>query len=52
MSDTLLILRDIALEAHTTGTWLEYDDPLLESIVYIEDMAKRAIDKLEEESCG
>jgi len=50
MTDVIPILRDIVLEAQTTKRWLEFDDPVIESLQYIEDMAKRAIEKLEEDT--
>lgn len=46
MSDVIPILRDIVLEAKTTSRWLEFDDPVVDSLQYIEDMTKRAIEKL------
>ena len=46
MSDVIPILRDVVLEAQTTSRWLEFDDPVVESFQYIEDMTKRAIEKL------
>lgn len=49
MNDVIPILRDIVLEAQTTSRHLEYDDPVVESLQYIEDMTKRAIEKLEGE---
>jgi hypothetical protein len=49
MNDVIQILRDVVLEAQTTSRWLEFDDPVVESLQYIEDMTKRAIEKLEED---
>lgn len=46
MSDVIPILRDIVLEAKTTSRNLEYDDPVVESLDYIETMTKCAIEKL------
>lgn len=48
MNDVVPILRDIVLEAQTTSRWLEFDDPVVDSFRYIEDMTKRVIEKLEE----
>lgn len=42
------IMNDIALEARTVYRNIEYDDPMSDNMVYIEDMTKRAIEKLEE----
>ena len=40
------ILRDIRLEAQTTTRPLERDDPVVENLQFIEDIAKIAIEKL------
>ena len=46
MNDVIPILRDIVLEAKTISRNLEYDDPVVDSLQYIEDLTKRAIEKL------
>jgi hypothetical protein len=46
MNNVIPILRDIVLEAQTTSRDLEFDDPVVESLDYIENMTKRAIEKL------
>ena len=48
MNDVIPILRDIVLEAQTTSKWLEHGDMVIDSMEYIEDLAKSAIEKLEE----
>ena len=48
MSDVIPILQDVVLEAQTTSRWLEHGDPVVDSLAYIENMTKRAIEKLEE----
>lgn len=50
MNNVIPILLDIALEAKTVSRNLEFDDPVVESLDYIETMTKRAIEKLELET--
>ena len=46
MTDAIPVLRDIVLEAQTTSRDLEYDDPVVDNLTYIENLAKRAIELL------
>ena len=46
MNDVIPILNDIVLEAQTTARDLEYDDPVITNLNFIESMTKRAIEKL------
>ena len=52
MRNTIKILRDIALEAHTARRGIESDDPLYMSIEFIEDMTNTAIVGLEAQIGG
>ena len=47
MNDIKAILQDVVLEAQTTSRWLTHGDPVIESLDYIEDLAKRAIEIVE-----
>lgn len=46
MNDVIPILNDIVLEAQTTARDLEYDDPVINNLYFIENMTKRAIEML------
>ena len=50
MSSVVDILRDIIDEAHTSWRSVEYDDPVSSSFEYIEDMCRRAIEMIEEDT--
>lgn len=47
MNEAILLLKDIVLESQTTSRWLTHGDPVIESLDYIEGLAKRAIEVLE-----
>lgn len=49
MSTVTDVLRDVVLEAHTASAAIEYDDPLSDSLQYIEDMSRCAIEMLGEQ---
>lgn len=51
MNDVIPILNDIVLEAQTTARDLEYDDPVINNLHFIEETTKRVIEKLGEDTC-
>lgn len=48
MKRAVKMLRDIALEAHTTSMWLEHGDCCADSFDYIEKKTLEVIDMLED----
>lgn len=48
MSSVVDVLRDIIDEVQTASSTLEYDDPIIDSLQYVENMTKRAIEMLGE----
>ena len=46
INGVISIIRDIRLEAQTTTRQLKRDDPVVDNLRFIEDIAKIAIEKL------